>query len=217
MTRKLLSLLAAIALLSVFGCSSVQTTTGEPAAESTQAQDAAAPAAAEAEPEEAAVTSEPETTEAPGEFTVTSAGIAGGVMDDAFGMRGTQVDGFIPTRSLPLALENAPEGTACLALSMIDPDGGDWVHWLAVNIPVGDIAENASVDLAGTFVQGKNDFGSVGYGGPTPPSGVHTYVITVYALSAPVALDEGFSLDAFTQAIEGNVLASVELTGTYAS
>ena len=217
MTRKLLSLLTAIALLSVFGCSSAQTTAGEPAAESTQAQDAAAPAAAEAEPEETAVTSEPEVTEAPGEFTVTSAGIADGVMDDAFGMRGTQLDGFIPTRSLPLAVENAPEGTACLALSMIDPDGGDWVHWLAVNVPVGNIPENASIALAGTFAQGSNDFGTVGYGGPTPPSGVHTYVITVYALSETVSLEDGFSQDEFAQAIDGKTLAQAVLTGTYAS
>jgi len=227
MTRKLLSFLMTIALLSVFGCASApaEDTAAEPAQEQaasasnaagdeTESTESTEIETAETETAGAAAT---ETAEASGEFTVTSAAIVDGVMNDAFGMRGTQIDEYVPTRSLPLTVANAPEGAACLALSMIDPDGGDWVHWLAVNIPVGDLAENASLDLAGTFVQGLNDFHTVGYGGPTPPSGVHTYVITVYALSETVALEEGFSLDDFTQAVDGKVLAETVLTGTYAS
>jgi Raf kinase inhibitor-like YbhB/YbcL family protein len=213
MTRKLLIVLMALALLTVFGCAPAAT--DEPAAEPA----AAAEATDEPVQTESAETAVPESTEEqdPAEFAVTSAGIVDGVMDDAFGMRGTQLDGYVPTRSLPLSVANAPQGTACLALSMIDPDGGDWVHWLAVNVPVGDLAENASIDLAETFMQGENDFGTVGYGGPTPPSGVHTYVIRVYALSETVSLEEGFSLDAFTQAIGGKILAETVLTGDYSS
>lgn len=226
MTRKrsslLLIFLMTIALLSVFGCARRQAveTANDQAAAAAEAEqiEAAAEAAEAAEAIDAAEAAEAaETTETSGEFTVTSAGIVDGVMDDAFGMRGTQLDGYVPTRSLPLAVSNAPDGTACLALSMIDPDGGDWVHWLAVNVPVGDLAENASVDLAGSFAQGTNDFGTVGYGGPTPPTGVHTYVITVYALSETVSLTDGFTLDEFTQAIDGKILAETVLTGDYSS
>jgi Raf kinase inhibitor-like YbhB/YbcL family protein len=206
MMRKRLGILAAVLLLPVFGCA--------PASDDTTAQSTQEPAViAEATVEPA----QTEPAEAQAAFTVTSAGVVDGVMDDAFGMRGTQLDGFVPTRSLPLDIANAPDGTACLAISMIDPDGGDWVHWLAVNVPVGNIPENASVELAGTFAQGGNDFGTVGYGGPTPPSGVHTYVITVYALSETVSLEDGFSQDEFAQAIDGKTLAQAVLTGTYAS
>ncbi len=215
MTRKLLSILMALALLAVFGCAPAAT--DDTAAQTAQEPVNVAEATDEPMQAESAEATEPEIAAEPAEFTVNSAAIVDGVMDDAFGMRGTQLDGYVPTRSLPLTIENAPDGTACLALSMIDPDGGDWVHWLAVNIPVGDIAENASIELAGTFVQGLNDFRTVGYGGPTPPSGVHTYVITVYALSEAVSLEEGFSLDEFSQAIDGKVLAEAVLTGDYSS
>ncbi len=150
-------------------------------------------------------------------FSASSDGIVDGVIGDAFGARGTQLSGFVPTRSLPLTVSDPPAGTACLAVSMTDPDGGDWVHWLAVDIPVGDIPENASVDLAETMRQGLNDFGSIGYGGPTPPSGTHTYVFTVYALSAPAGLEDGFGLDAFEQAVGELSLGSVVFTGAYSS
>ena len=41
--------------------------------------------------------------------------------------------------SPPLAIHDIPEGTACLALIMDDPDapGGTWDHWVAYDIPVG--------------------------------------------------------------------------------
>lgn len=156
------------------------------------------------------------TTEAAGTFSVSSAGIVNGVLSDAYGARGAQKTKGIPSLSFPLTFENIPTGTASLALSIIDPDGGNWVHWLAANLPVADLAENASIDLASEMVQGKNDFGFVGYGGPTPPSGTHTYVITVYALSETIPLKDGFSLKQFEENLIGKTLASASLTGDYA-
>lgn len=153
----------------------------------------------------------------PAVFSVSSAAIVNGVLNDSFGARGSQKTNGIPSRSLPLSFSNIPEGAACLALSMIDPDGGDWVHWLAVNVPAQDLSENASVEQSAVLIQGTNDFGLIGYGGPTPPNGTHTYVIVVYALFAPVTLESGFSLAQFQAAIEDKVLASAELTGDYAS
>lgn len=165
-------------------------------------------------------TVEPSATDASAattEFSVTSEGISNGALGEAYGAHGEQKTNGIPSRSFPLSMSSAPEGTACFALSVIDPDGGNWVHWLAVNILAQSLAENASIDLAGSLVQGENDFRQVGYGGPTPPSGTHTYVITVYALSAPVSLENGFSLKQFNAAIENNVLARAVLTGDYSN
>lgn len=162
-------------------------------------------------------TEPPAPTEAPSDaFTLTSSGIAGGVIMDDFGARAAQTKAGIPNRSFELTFANVPEGTKCLALTMIDPDGGNWVHWLVANAPVEGLPENASVDLADSLVQGKNDFRFTGYGGPTPPSSTHTYVLTAYALSEEPSLSYGFSLKELTQAVEGKTLATAVLNGTYA-
>ena len=149
-------------------------------------------------------------------LTVSSDGIVDGVLADAYGKKGEDLSHGIPTRSLPLSLSSLPEGTACLAIEMVDPDGGNWVHWLAVNLPAAaEVPENASVELADQMLQGKNGFGTLGYGGPTPPSGTHCYVVTVYALSQTVDLQEGFSQKQFHAAIDDLVLASATVTGDY--
>ncbi len=154
------------------------------------------------------------------DMKLSSAGIANGAMGLAYGEKGTQfVAGNIPSRSLPLKIQYLPEGTKALAISMIDPDGGNWVHWLAVLSVDGtelDIPEDASIAWANRMTQGQNDFGTTGYGGPTPPSGVHTYVITAYALSELPVLTEGFVLNSLKTAMDGKVLAQAKVSGTYA-
>ncbi len=155
------------------------------------------------------------------DMEVTSEGIVDGFIGDAFGAKGEQfVSGKVPSRSFPLAVSHIPDGTAALALTVIDPDGGNWVHWLAVNIPVSgsacEIPENASLDWPEAIIQGRNDFKTPGYGGPTPPSGVHTYVVTVYALSGTLDLEQGFNLKGLTKAMQGKVLAEAVIMGKYA-
>ena len=153
---------------------------------------------------------------------VVSAAITEGVLSDEYGMRGSQQSGGIPTLSPPLTVSNIPEGTVALAVTVIDPDGGDWVHWLCCFAPeegeTAELPENASIAKAEILKQGKNDFGTVGYGGPTPPSGVHSYVFTVYALADVPGLEEGFDLEALTYQLTmpGMVLAEATVTGTYA-
>ena len=117
-------------------------------------------------------------------MTVTSSGITGGYIDPAYGANGKSKKGGIPVLSLPLEISNAPEGTACFAVYMDDPDaeplcGYRWVHWMAVSIPDGSIPEDFSRTADSGVVQGKNDNGTVGYAGPMPPDKDHTYVITV--------------------------------------
>lgn len=176
--------------------------------------DTTAPANSPAQPTQAvSPTNSP--AEADSTFSVTSSGIVNGVIQNDYGVRGTQKTNGISSCSFALTFQHIPEGTACLALSVIDPDGGNWVHWLAANLPVADLAQNASIDLASDMVQGKNDFGFVGYGGPTPPSGTHTYVITVYALSESLSLENGFLLKQFQKSIDGKVIATTVLTGDY--
>ena len=117
--------------------------------------------------------------------------------------------------SPPLAWSGAPEGTAAYALIVDDPDARGWIHWLAADIPADQsgLDEGASGTDAG--IEGRNDFRRTGYGGPCPPSGTHRYAFEVFALSEPLGLATGFSADELRSAMEGKVLDSGRLTGTY--
>ncbi|MBA2633213.1 MAG: YbhB/YbcL family Raf kinase inhibitor-like protein [Chloroflexi bacterium] len=117
--------------------------------------------------------------------------------------------------SPPLAWSGSPEGTAAYALIVDDPDARGWIHWLASDIPADQpgLDEGASGSSAGA--EGRNDFGRTGHGGPCPPSGTHRYAFEVFALSEPLGLAPGFSADELRAALEGKVLASGRLTGTY--
>ena len=72
---------------------------------------------------------------------VTSSGIIDGVIQPQYGGRGTQFnENNIPTYSLPFVVEDAPSGTASIAIVLEDKDaypvtgGFAWIHWLAANI-----------------------------------------------------------------------------------
>ncbi len=126
-------------------------------------------------------------------------------------------------RSIPLKWGGLPDATASLAIVMDDPDapGGRFTHWLAANLPAasGGIASGAAgepVESAGG-IEGVNDFGDVGYGGPCPPRGddPHTYEIRVYALDAVIVFGQAPSRRVLVSAIEDHMLASGLLTGDY--
>lgn len=198
MKKRLFLIAAAAALCLLCGCSAGDAQNAQSAAETQNAEAAAAQSG----------------------MTAGSSGITDGVMDPKYGAKGEVNAEGVPVVSLPLTIKDAPEGTAGFAVYMDDPDskplsGYNWVHWMAVNIKSGNIPEDFSRNAAGEAVQGKNDFGGIGYGGPTPPDKDHTYVITVYALDSELPLKEGFSKTEFEQAIQGHVLASAYLEGIY--
>jgi Raf kinase inhibitor-like YbhB/YbcL family protein len=94
-----------------------------------------------------------------------------------------------------LEWHDPPAGTQSFALLMHDPDApsaqGFW-HWIVYDIPAsvsslpagaGDVRKRL---MPAGAVQGRSDFGTLGYGGPCPPPGSpHRYVFRLYAL--PVA------------------------------
>ena len=145
---------------------------------------------------------------------ISSPGISDGVIAQKYGMYGTQKKGGVPTLSIPIAIGNAPNYAVCYALVMIDPDAGNFVHWLATDFSLEDLIENASVQAADKMIQGKNDFGKKGYGGPTPPK-THKYKITVYALKEPLGLKPGYTYKQFKKALADKVLVSAEMSGKY--
>ncbi|MEO2154445.1 MAG: YbhB/YbcL family Raf kinase inhibitor-like protein [Nanoarchaeota archaeon] len=62
-----------------------------------------------------------------------------------------------------------------LVVIVHDPDAPkDFVHWLAVIPFSNEIQEGSS--QKGLYLEGKNDFGFIGYGGPCPPKNqIHHY------------------------------------------
>ena len=105
-----------------------------------------------------------------------------------------------------MGMENSPFPWAMI---MDDPDamaavGKVWVHWLEYGNTDDSVTER------------KNDFGEIGYGGPAPPDGRHTYVFKLYVLDTELDLKEGFSKQELEDAMKGHIMAEAKLTGTYA-
>ena len=118
-----------------------------------------------------------------------------------------------------IELHNVPEFVcSSVALIMDDPDamavvGKVWVHWLLFD---GNTPNFPGGNIAGVFGKGKNDFGEIGYGGPAPPDGRHTYIFKAYALDTTPELKEGYSKQELEDAMKGHILAEAKLTGTFA-
>ena len=128
--------------------------------------------------------------------------------------------------SPPLAWDGAPAGTKSLALVVDDPDAPDpaapkrtWVHWVLYNLPPDceGLAEGVGGnDLPPGTVEGTNDWGRIGYGGPAPPVGEHRYFHKLYALDVMLPDVLGHATKAaLEKAMEGHVLAKAELIGLY--
>jgi Raf kinase inhibitor-like YbhB/YbcL family protein len=124
--------------------------------------------------------------------------------------------------SPPLAWDHVPEGTRSLALVCEDPDAprGTWTHWVLFNLSPDtkkldeNIAKKATLSNGG--VQGANDFGKSGYGGPSPPPGKpHRYFFKLYALDTALKLQAGASRQQLLAALQGHVLDEAQLMGTY--
>ena len=122
-----------------------------------------------------------------------------------------------------LAWTAPPAKTARLALIVTDPDAprGTWVHWVLYNLPAAGtraLPEGlpALDQLPDGALQGRNDFGKIGYGGPCPPPGSpHHYVFTLYALDAKLNLPVGATRAQVEAAMQGHILASGRLVGMF--
>ena len=115
-----------------------------------------------------------------------------------------------------LRIEGTPSNAKSLLLIMDDPDApvGLFTHWLLWNIDpkTTDIAEKSVPKGA---VQGTNDYPTLGYGGPQPPSGTHRYYFKIFALDQMLDLKAGVKRAEVDAAMRGHVIAQGELMGRY--
>jgi Raf kinase inhibitor-like YbhB/YbcL family protein len=139
---------------------------------------------------------------------------------NSFGCSGKNV-------SPALSWSGAPKGTKSFALTVYDPDaptGSGFWHWVVFNIApdatslpkgAGDPKSDAAPKNA---IQGHNDFGFAGYGGPCPPPGdkPHHYQFKLYALDTDkLQADENATAAVVGFNIHFHTLAKAELDGVW--
>ncbi len=124
----------------------------------------------------------------------------------------------------PLKIEGISDKAVSIAIIVDDPDApiGTFVHWVAWNIPpVNEIPEGMPkkgvVESPIYIVQGRNDFGRIGYNGPCPPRGhgIHHYHFKIYVLDTQLNLKPGATKRDLENAIKGHIIQHGELIGIY--
>lgn len=135
-----------------------------------------------------------------------------------------------------------PDGTVSYVFLVYDPDAGEslgastelgFAHWIVYNTPAERMGYPEDMPcglLDGGCQQGSNDFDQflsegatlgndvevklTGYDGPCPPE-KHTYVFEINALDTILDLPTGAPLSDVLSAMEGHVLGTAQLRGTF--
>ena len=130
-------------------------------------------------------------------------------------------------RSHQLSWRGGPGGTKSFVVTCFDPDAptpsGFW-HWVVVDLPatVTSLSAGAGKEDASGLPKGafhcRNDYGSMGYGGPAPPKGdrPHRYYFVVHALDVEkLGVDEKTSPAAVSFTMLRHTLGRAILVATY--
>ena len=149
-----------------------------------------------------------------GELRIESSAFSsGGEIPKKYGYKNDNVNPPIKIRGVPL-------DASSLALIMDDPDamkavGKVWVHWVIWNIDptISEISEGSSPSGS---IEGKTDFGEIGYGGPAPPDKRHTYIFKLFALKRKLDLKKGSTKAQLEEEMNGQILDQAILKGTFA-
>ena len=123
--------------------------------------------------------------------------------------------------SPPISISDVPVNTQSLALILVDPDApsGKFVHWVVYNIPPDIMELNENIEkiekLDNGIIQGINDFGRIGYGGPCPPFGTHRYYFKLYALDTRLKVLSGIRETDLLKVIFHHNIAESHFKGIY--
>ena len=123
--------------------------------------------------------------------------------------------------TLPLAWKGAPAGTQGFALIMdhTDPEGAQKWYWTMYDIPAA--ATGLPKNVQGVGKAGTGFRGQLGYEPPRSKGpGAKTYVLTIYALSAPLRIAQApreVNREVLLAAMKGKVLAHSSLRVVHTS
>ena len=139
-------------------------------------------------------------------------------------------DGTIPARFTcdgedkppVVSWQRPPTGTRAVAVIFDGPDapGGIFSHWVVFNLPPDSTSLRGAVaggeSVAGGPLEGVNGFGEPGYGGPCPPQGqMHEYRFSVFALIAPLTLNDDATAEDVLIGMRGSVIGHGVLSAMY--
>lgn len=108
------------------------------------------------------------------------------------------------------------DGAVEQAIVMTDVDANNFVHWLVVGVPP-TLTNLDPAHIPSGAIIGQNSGGTSGYTGPCPPSGRHTYVITVYALSESSGVTSSTPAAEALTAINAAQIETASVSGTAGS
>jgi hypothetical protein len=122
-------------------------------------------------------------------------------------------ESLIPT----LQFNDIPAKTKSLALIVHDPDApgaGGFTHWVVWNI-----APQSTQVLENTVprgaVQGKNSDGTNNWVAPCPPTGIHHYQFSLYALDTVLNLPASTDKAGLEKAMDTHIIELAILVGQY--
>ena len=145
---------------------------------------------------------------APQRLTITSPDFpAGGAIPARFSCDGAKA-------RPALRFARVPTGAAELALIVVDPDAGGFVHWTAYALAP-DTRTLGATGLPAGAREGENSTGATGWTPPCPPSGTHRYEFRLYSLERKSGLDAGAKPDDVIAAVRAGAGASGLLVGRY--
>ena len=113
-----------------------------------------------------------------------------------------------------LRFGGVPSGAKELALLVIDPDAGGFVHWTVYGMAP-TTTGIAATGLPAGAREGKSSTGETGWTPPCPPSGTHRYQFELYWLRAPSKLPAGADPQKVVDAIRAAAAGRGELIGRY--
>jgi Raf kinase inhibitor-like YbhB/YbcL family protein len=114
----------------------------------------------------------------------------------------------------PVRFAGVPSGARELALLVIDPDAGGFVHWTVYGMAP-DAPGIAATGLPAGAREGRNSTGATGWTPPCPPSGTHRYQFELYWLRAPSKLAAGADPQKVVDAIRAAAAGRGELIGRF--
>jgi Raf kinase inhibitor-like YbhB/YbcL family protein len=142
-----------------------------------------------------------------GGFAITAPWSDGALIDAQYTCRGADVSPAISWGGVPV-------DTVELALTFVDLDADDYAHWIVAGIDPATQGIAAGKVPTGA-IEGANGFGEAKYGGPCPPDGEHTYLMTLYALGAKSNLANGVNAQTAIDLLQSSQLASAVVSGRF--